>query len=759
MKNKKEANNLGSKNTNIKEFSDWLFLSMFALFTLIFFSGQIFGTSFFWEDFVEYVYPVQSYAAKAVLDGSFPFWNPYTFSGMPFLADIQVGFFYPFNRILSLFVGTDGHLSVWWLQFVIIIHFFIAQMTFYFMMRYKGITQIGSSIGAIGYSFSMMLVCHVIHPMIVYHLAWFPLIFMFFAKSLEKQNYKYGIAAGLILGIVMLSGHPQTTLFLALLLGLYYLWYLFIGKKEIDSDSKFPIASLISGMITFIIALGVFQIQFLASSELAELSLRAEMTVEKSAEGSLEFSQILNFVNPHQFGSISGNQEIESKFLLELSDGTPAPYFYYWETAFYFGIITLVFGLIGILFTYRSGFTQFMIGIIVFGLLYSLGSNFFLHGLFYNLPFFGQFRNPARMMIYVVFGISILSGFGFDYIIKSFLNISFKKLFIPLGIVGLFVLIAIVSSKAGDVSQNSALLGLLYFAVATSIIILVTKQKLNYAIGGLILILTLFLDLYLSGSNFNSSKDNPQNQYQLEQNMVEKFRPVYPNDIFRVNTRSYSPPFMATKRNQGMVDKFMNTEGYNPLVLQRVNPSLNTNDDIYDLLNVKYVLKVNPQNNQPYFEENIDKLPQAWLVNKFRLFNESEIGDKMKSGIFDYRKEVLVEETPKLSYNSTTEIRAEVKCRDYKANYLRYEIINPDQNMFLVLSEIWYPEWKVFVDGLPAKLYRANYSLRAIEIPKGASKVELRFASERFALGQWITIVTLLLSIPFLVINIGKRKE
>jgi uncharacterized membrane protein YfhO len=90
---------------------------------------------------------------------------------------------------------------------------------------------------------------------------------------------------------------------------------------------------------------------------------------------------------------------------------------------------------------------------------------------------------------------------------------------------------------------------------------------------------------------------------------------------------------------------------------------------------------------------------------------------------------------------------------------LKYEIMNPKTDVILVLSEIWYPAWKVFVDGIPAKLHRANYSLRAVEIPKGASKVEFRFASQSFALGQWITLVTLLISIPLLIINPKRRKK
>ncbi|MBX3042906.1 MAG: hypothetical protein KIT33_01540 [Candidatus Kapabacteria bacterium] len=745
-----------AKEIQVKEFPNYYFIGLFLLTTVIFFAGQLFGTSFFWEDFVEYVYPVQTYAALAASQGSIPFWNPYVFSGMPFLADLQVGFFYPLNRLLSFFIDSNGHLSVWGLQFVIIMHFFIAQITFFFLLRSKNISQMGSAIGAIGYSFSMMMVCHVIHPMIVYHLAWFPLVFMFFIRAFDESDYRFGIAAGLILGISMLSGHPQTTLYLAFFLGLYYIWHLVNNIKN-PEKSKFVI-SIVSGAAAFLVALGIFQIQFLTSNELADMSIRAEMTVEKSAEGSLEFKQISNFVNPHQFGKITGDAANPTNFNLILANGEQAPYFYYWETAFYFGIVIVLLGFIGLLSTYKDKFTLFLIIMTAIGFLHALGSNFFVHGIFYNLPFFGQFRNPARMMIYVVFAFSIFAGIGFDKLLKVSFNELKNNMFISIGIVALLVIISIVSGNAGDSSMNSALLGLLYFSISAALAYMFGNNKVNYIVAGAVLTIVLFLDLYLAGSDFNQSKEDPKLAYQMDGKMLESFKSNPPENIFRVNTRSYSPPYMATKRNQGMVDKFMNTEGYNPLVLQRVNPALNTADEIYDLLNVKYVLKFNSQTNQPFFEENFDRLPNAWLVNKAHIFNALDVSDNMKSGNYDFTKEVILEDAVKVNLNPDEEIKSKVVCREYKANYLRYEIMNPETNAILVLSEIWYPAWKVFVDGLPAKLHRANYSLRAIEIPKGASKVELRFASESFALGQWITIVTLLISLPLLVINLNKKK-
>ncbi|MFN3269230.1 MAG: hypothetical protein ACK42G_01450, partial [Candidatus Kapaibacteriota bacterium] len=239
----------------------WIVFLLFLTTTFIFFYDQIFSNSFFWEDFVEYVYPVQNFAAKTFAKGEIPFWNPYTFAGMPFLSDIQVGFFYIFNRILSLFTISGNNLPVLALELIIILHFLFAQINTYLFARYLKISSYGALISAISYSFSMFMVAHVIHPMIIYHLAWLPLILLYFIKGFEENKIFYSIIAGLILGLTLLSGHPQTTLYVLTLLGMvgiYTLIFYFKGKF----NPRYILKALAMFFVPFIVAFGIFAIQY-----------------------------------------------------------------------------------------------------------------------------------------------------------------------------------------------------------------------------------------------------------------------------------------------------------------------------------------------------------------------------------------------------------------------------------------------------------------------------------------------------------------
>ena len=50
-------------------------------------------------DLLLYFYPLRDYASAAVRAARLPLWNPYSFMGAPFLANSQVGFFYPLNLL------------------------------------------------------------------------------------------------------------------------------------------------------------------------------------------------------------------------------------------------------------------------------------------------------------------------------------------------------------------------------------------------------------------------------------------------------------------------------------------------------------------------------------------------------------------------------------------------------------------------------------------------------------------------------------
>lgn len=740
-------------------FPMWIAALIFIATTLIFFSEHIFGHAYFWEDFAEYVYPTQTFAAREAANGSIPFWNPYSFGGMPFLADIQVGFFYPFNRILSLFVTPAGLLPVGALQFTLIIHFFFAQLGMFLLARHLKISSISALITAFTYSFCSIIVCHVIHPMIVYHLTWLPFIFYFLYRALEESSIKFGILSGLVFGMTMLSGHPQFTLYLALFLGFYVIWHfvsLAVGKKL----SEKPLAKYIpAALLPFVIALGIFQVQFMPSRELANLSIRAESTYEKSSVGSLQFRQVLTSIMPKFFGFNDASQSKDLPFYLEAPNDegqmTEAQYYIYWETAFYFGIVGLMLGFVGIITRGKTRFGAFLWAAALFSLLYAFGSNFFLHRIFYELPFFGTFRNPVRMMFFAVFAFALLAGFGLDDLFNAAKRISMRSLIIiisvPIGLsllASLGVLQVIMGSPeslSGPIAK-SATPALLVSIFAGLIILLAKRRTFNYFVAASLLALLTFIDLYSAGSNFNKGKENFALQYQLDPQLEAMLRPNPPSQLFRVNMRMYNPSFMAMNRNQGMVDGIMLIEGYNPLVLSHFLPPVAGKDQVHDLYNVKYEIGIDSVNRAPVFIKRNTQLPRAYIVHDVKTLAGAQFDAEMKSGKYNFARTAFTYDKLPETLNDTNSYDDLVKCEKFESSRSVYSI-KPAKAGLLTFSEVWYPAWKIYVDGQERQVFRTNNSFVGAFVKPGDKRVELRYESATFAAGKTITIITLLLSV------------
>jgi uncharacterized membrane protein YfhO len=54
---------------------------------------------------------------------------------------------------------------------------------------------------------------------------------------------------------------------------------------------------------------------------------------------------------------------------------------------------------------------------------------------------------------------------------------------------------------------------------------------------------------------------------------------------------------------------------------------------------------------------------------------------------------------------------------------------------WLILLDSWYPGWRVEVDGIPARLRRADYDFRAVGVRGGRSTVRFFYSPLSFRLG------------------------
>jgi hypothetical protein len=87
----------------------------------------------------------------------------------------------------------------------------------------------------------------------------------------------------------------------------------------------------------------------------------------------------------------------------------------------------------------------------------------------------------------------------------------------------------------------------------------------------------------------------------------------------------------------------------------------------------------------------------------------------------------------------------------YEAGRVQIQLSDPaPAGSSLIVSENFYPGWIATVDGKPAHVGRADYTLIGVELPQGARNIELQFTSPAHQRGKLVTWVAILVGILML---------
>jgi hypothetical protein len=121
-------------------------------------------------------------------------------------------------------------------------------------------------------------------------------------------------------------------------------------------------------------------------------------------------------------------------------------------------------------------------------------------------------------------------------------------------------------------------------------------------------------------------------------------------------------------------------------------------------------------------------LPRAGLFANWRSdISDNDVLATLSREKWDPHREVLISgkiPAPESDDANATVIPA--KYLDYDPKHVIIEA-DADTSTVLLLNDKYHPAWKVTVDGVPAKLLRANYLMRGVHLPKGKHRVEFRF--------------------------------
>ena len=113
---------------------------------------------------------------------------------------------------------------------------------------------------------------------------------------------------------------------------------------------------------------------------------------------------------------------------------------------------------------------------------------------------------------------------------------------------------------------------------------------------------------------------------------------------------------------------------------------------------------------------------------------------------FDPEEEVLTTETINKNLVSAEGDLGEARFRLRTSTHVVVDV-EANAACVLVLSDAFYPGWTAHIDRDPAQVFPAYHAFRAIVIPKGAHRVEFRYAPRSFNVGLGVALAAIALSI------------
>ena len=330
-------------------------------------------------DFVEQHYPFRVFTARELRAGRLPLWDAHTFSGYPAIAESQHAAFYPLGLWQILFAENLPFLA---LEMEALFHLgLLAVSTFLLVRQLTGRGDAGLLAGG-AFSLSGFLTSYPLLQLPILETAlWLPISLWLLELSMQRRSLRLASLVGVALGCSLLAGHPQTALYIALVVGGYALTRVIVRA---DQRGFVLVATLLAGGI----ALGLSAAQWLPSIQLAALSPRAQLPYEQLSGG---------------FGptALWG--------LLRPNAGEWSP--------LYVGIIPLGLALVGL--ALCQGEARFWAVLATVALLLSLGRHGFLYPLLYALaPRAALFRGQERAAFVVSFALIVLAGYGYSRLIR-----------------------------------------------------------------------------------------------------------------------------------------------------------------------------------------------------------------------------------------------------------------------------------------------------------------------------------------------------
>ena len=190
--------------------------------------------------------------------------------------------------------------------------------------------------------------------------------------------------------------------------------------------------------------------------------------------------------------------------------------------------------------------------------------------------------------------------------------------------------------------------------------------------------------------------------------------------------------------------------------MERLNPA---EFPVLNMLNTRYfIFPLQGGKTAPLL--NPFALGNAWFVQDVQYVDNANEEIEAIHGINPKHTAIVDKRFEPMVQPIVSDASAKIQLVAYEPNYLKYEV-ESDKGGTVVFSEIYYPGWQSMIDGKEVPHGRANYILRAMNVPAGKHVVEFRFDPKSLHVTETIAFVSigLLVLLACVVVWMGVKKK
>lgn len=685
-------------------------------------------------DFTQQFGVFRDIAYRAVVEGRLPLWADCLESGYPFHADPQAQLFYlPVWLVFAVLrLGGWGHYPIEALVAEAAFHYLAVSIFLYFFLRSVVRRPAAALLGAVVFTYSGYLTGYPpLQTATLEVVTWLPVSLLAAGRLAEHRKPRY--LAGVALGLAMafFAGHPQTFVYVCLMVLAYFTFR--ARQYGWGSGAWLKSSAAIVGLTTALTA-----VQLLPSAHFLLNSTRASVAFEQAGHG-FPFADVVQFLVTRLVS--------------------------HWHPL-YVGILPLALALLAMSRVHTSP-VRFWTGMALVGLLLSFGTKAIAYDIAYwTVPGIRFFRDQERFALVAAFSLAVLAAIGADSLLGP-LNRPTRRWLdrlrralgwgIPLALVALIVVVYLgrLGIDPTDWQRLAAGVGMSFFALGFAMLALLARTRLpawrRWAPA--VLLGVAILDLFAANRGVNP---------------VPLFE-AYPYNPLLDAVRAGSGFFRVQDDQQlpghaGCAYGYRAIESITPYRLATYSEFLRRAPETvrWSLLGVQYVVtwrdELLDQNRQPVPSDvisrgtvadekgNVTKVFRLALTQRAFLIHEVEVPDsddalyaRLAGQDFDPRSVVLLFST--LAADADGETDQVQHVRD-EPGELTFRVRSGGAAVLLV-SEAYFPGWRARVDGRSTPVLRADGALMAVSVPAGEHVVVLDYLPAALLWGAAISVLAL----------------